>query len=264
MTALLRASGPGENVPNPLQVAVQDDRVLLREDLSLSEGLPAESLADPVLIGTLDGRPVVAGRLVGEVPEGLAIHGLRPLHARVPADTWALLAHAVQMAAFHDTHRFCGRDGTPTVSIDGEQARRCPVCGLSVYPRVAPAVIVLIRRGDELLLARSPRFPPGMYSTVAGFVESGETLEDTVHREILEEVGVRVTNLRYFASQPWPFPHSLMVGFLADYAGGEIVPQPGEIEDARWFRLDALPRVPDRASIARRLIESAAGRIEDA
>ncbi len=263
MTAFVRASGPGDAALNPLQVAVQNDRVLLRDDLTLPEGLPDGVLTDAVIIGELDGRPVVAGLLTGDAPAGHATVGLRALHARVPADLWAVLAYGVQMAAFHDTHRHCGRDGTPTVSIEGEQARRCPHCGLSVYPRVAPAVIVLIRRGDEVLLARSPRFPPGMYSIVAGFVESGETLEDTVHREILEEVGVRVTNLRYFDSQPWPYPHSLMVGFLADYAGGDIVPQPGEIEDARWFKLSALPRVPDRASIARRLIESAAGRIED-
>ena len=113
----------------------------------------------------------------------------------------------------------------------------------------------LVRRGRELLLARSPHFPEGMYSALAGFVEPGETLEQTLEREVREEVGVEITNLRYFGSQPWPFPHSLMIAFVADYVSGEIVPQPGEIEAADWFGIDRLPRLPNPFSIARRLID---------
>ena len=116
-------------------------------------------------------------------------------------------------------------------------------------------MIVRVERGDEILLARSPHFAPGVYSTLAGFVEPGESLEDTILREIQEEVGVTVTNLRYFGSQPWPFPHSLMIGFVADYESGEITPQEGEIEDARWFTVDGLPGLPSKLSIARALIE---------
>ncbi|MCW5627168.1 MAG: NAD(+) diphosphatase, partial [Burkholderiales bacterium] len=135
--------------------------------------------------------------------------------------------------------------------------RTCPKCGQTHYPRLAPVAMALIRRGDELLLARSPHFPPGMFSALAGFVEPGESLEECLHREVLEEVGVRVTNLRYFESQPWPFPHSLMVAFHCDWVDGTIVPQAGEIEAADWFPIDRLPMLPNRLSIARRLIDHA-------
>jgi len=125
-------------------------------------------------------------------------------------------------------------------------------------PRIAPAIMALVRRGREFLLARSPHFPPGMYSALAGFVEPGETLEQTLVREVREEVGIEVANVRYFASQPWPFPHSLMIAFNADYAGGEITPEPGEIEAADWFTLDRLPQaLPSKISISRRLIDAA-------
>jgi NAD+ diphosphatase len=120
--------------------------------------------------------------------------------------------------------------------------------------------MALVHRGRELLLARSPHFPPGMYSALAGFVEPGETLEQTLVREVREEVGIEVTNLRYFASQPWPFPHSLMIAFNADYAGGEIAPDPAEIEAAEWFSPERLPPVlPGKISISRRLIDAALG-----
>jgi NAD+ diphosphatase len=132
---------------------------------------------------------------------------------------------------------------------------RCPVDGLSNYPRVAPAVIVLVERDDTALLARSGRWEVPMYSTLAGFVEPGETIEDTVSREIREEVGVDVTDVRYVASQPWPFPHSLMLGFTARWAGGDITVDGDEIADANWYRASALPMIPPPPSIARRLID---------
>jgi NAD+ diphosphatase len=133
---------------------------------------------------------------------------------------------------------------------------RCPSCGLLAYPRISPAVIVLIRRGDRALLARGVRFPLPFYSALAGFVEVGETLEDTVAREVREEVGVEVERIRYFGSQPWPFPHSLMVGFSAEWKSGEIAPDAREIVDAQWFGAAALPPIPPRLSIARRLIDA--------
>jgi NAD+ diphosphatase len=137
-------------------------------------------------------------------------------------------------------------------------ARECPNCKQVNDPRIAPAIMALVRRGRELLLARSPHFAPGMYSALAGFVEPGETLEQTLVREVREEVGIEVANVRYFASQPWPFPHSLMIAFNADYAGGEITPEPGEIEAADWFTLDRLPQaLPSKISISRRLIDAA-------
>jgi len=133
----------------------------------------------------------------------------------------------------------------------------CPACGLLAYPRISPAVMVLVSRGDDLLLARSPHFRPGIFSALAGFVEAGETIEHCAVREVREEVGIEIANLRYFRSQPWPFPDSLMIAFFADYAGGEITPDPKEIEAADWFPRSALPPLPDQASIARHLIDAA-------
>jgi len=138
-----------------------------------------------------------------------------------------------------------------------EFAMVCPACSLLAYPRISPAVMVLVRRGDELLLGRSPHFRPGMFSALAGFVEAGETIEHCAAREVREEVGVEIANLRYFRSQPWPFPDSLMIAFFADYVGGEITPDPSEIEAAGWFPLSALPPLPDYPSIARHLIDAA-------
>jgi NAD+ diphosphatase len=145
-----------------------------------------------------------------------------------------------------------------------ERSRECPACGLGAYPRVAPAIMALIRRGpDEVLLARSPRFPPGMYSALAGFVEPGETLEQCLEREVLEEVGVQVENVRYFASQPWPFPHSLMIAFVADWKSGEISVDPLEIEAAQWFKICSLPPLPNPISISRRLIDAVVAEMGD-
>ena len=140
----------------------------------------------------------------------------------------------------------------------GERSMRCPVDGLVAYPRLSPAVIVLVEHDDgRALLATNVawRGRNPMYSTLAGFVEPGESLEDSIHREILEEVGLHVSNNRYFDSQPWPFPNSLMLGFFATYAGGDITPAPDEIADAQWFAKDDLPKIPPRASIARALID---------
>jgi NAD+ diphosphatase len=138
----------------------------------------------------------------------------------------------------------------------GERAMVCPACGFTAYPRIAPAMMVLVRRGDRILLGRAPHFLPEVYSALAGFVEAGESLEECVHREVLEEVGITVANLRYFRSQSWPFPHSLMLAFIADYAAGELRPDPAELSDARWFAVDELPRLPNRISISRALIDA--------
>jgi len=189
-------------------------------------------------------------------PGSWEFRGLRALYAELGEDRFAVAGRAVQIATFGATHRHCGSCGQPTVRDPLERCVRCPACDLVNYPRVAPAIIVLVRRGNEALLARSTRFAPGMYSTLAGFVEPGESLEQTLEREVFEEVGVRVQGLRYFGSQPWPFPHSLMVGFFADYAGGDIVVDGQEIVDAQWFSAAALPAVPPKLSIARRLIDS--------
>ena len=190
-----------------------------------------------------------------DAPPGMAWQGLRALYGRLDDSLFALAGRALQFVDWDRTHQFCGRCATPMRHRGGERARECPACGLIAYPRIAPAVMCLVRRGQEILLARSPHFPPGMYSALAGFVEPGESLEQCLAREVLEETGIAIANPRYFASQPWPFPHSLMIAFVADYAGGEITPAPDEIDDAQWFALDALPKLPNRISIARRLID---------
>lgn len=151
---------------------------------------------------------------------------------------------------------FCGRCGTRTKPHPTERAKECPQCGLLYFPRLAPAIIVLVERGHEMLLARARRFPTAMYSTIAGFVEPGESLEEAVAREVNEESGITVRDIRYFGSQPWPFPHSLMVGFTAVYESGDIILGDEENIDAGWFSADHLPPLPGKISIARKLIDS--------
>ena len=166
----------------------------------------------------------------------------------------ALAGRAAQVLEWDRAHRFCGVCGTPTELHASERSRICPACKHPAYPRISPAMMALVWRGRELLLARAPHFPPGMHSALAGFVEAGETLEECVVREVAEEVGVQVADVRYFGSQSWPFPHSLMVAYTAQWTGGEVVAQESEIESADWFDIDDLPKIPPRFSIAGHLI----------
>jgi len=209
-------------------------------------------------LGLLATRHCFSAECAADVapPAGFVWSGLRALFGQFDDVMLGLAGRAFQIMDWDRTHLFCGRCGTPTVPKQTERSRQCPNCGQTHYPRVAPAVMALVRRGDELLLARSPHFPPGMHSALAGFVEPGESLEECLMREVKEEVGVEVTNLRYFSSQPWPFPHSLMIAFNCDWVRGEIVPDPSEIEAAGWFGLDSLPLLPNKVSIARRLIDA--------
>ncbi len=174
---------------------------------------------------------------------------------RVEDGLFALAGRAAQLLDWERDHRFCGRCGSPMTADPHERAMRCEPCGVINYPRIAPCVIVLVYRGEELLLARNVDFPRPMYSTLAGFIEAGETVEETLVREVREEVGVDVRNLQYFRSQSWPFPNQLMLGFFAEYASGEIVCDPREIADAQWFHYTALPPVPPPASVSGQLIQ---------
>ncbi len=214
-------------------------------------------------LGELDGMACVAVPLADDAPEpeGWRYAGLRSLFFRLPDPLLAIAARAFQIVEWDRTHRYCGRCGTPTRDKDGERAKECPRCGYTAYPRVTPAMMVLVTRGRELLLARSPRFPPGMYSALAGFVEPGETIEDCIRREVREEVGIEVTDIRYFSSQSWAFPHSLMIAYTAEYAGGELRPDESEIAEARWFACDAVPNLPPSISISRRLIAATIERL---
>jgi len=215
-------------------------------------------------LGVLGGQHCFSAELAVDAvaPQGWIWQGLRALFGALDEAQFALAGRALQIVDWDRTHQYCGSCGRATAARTSERSRECPGCGLVVYPRLAPAVMGLVRREKEILLARAPRFPKDMYSALAGFVEPGETLEQCLEREVYEEVGIKVRNVRYFASQPWPFPHSLMIAFFADYHSGEIRVDGTEIEDARWFdarNLENLPRLPARISIARRLIDAARG-----
>jgi len=205
-----------------------------------------------------------AGELVAEndkptLPSGMDLMHLRRLYGRLDEPMLWLAGRAVQLVDWNRTHQFCGRCGSLTQTATHERVKQCVNCDHTSYPRLSPAVIVQVTRkvknGREILLARGKRFKVPMYSVLAGFVEPGETLEGCVRREIREEVGVEVKNIRYFGSQPWPFPNSLMVAFTAEYVSGEIVLEEEELVDAQWFRADDLPLYPPPMSIAHHLIE---------
>ncbi|MBA4501983.1 NAD(+) diphosphatase [Marinobacterium marinum] len=190
-------------------------------------------------------------------PEGMSadVSLRRALAQAADENEYARLARAAQLATWFDQHRFCGRCGATLEAHKQDLARVCSACELVQYPRVSPCIIVLVRRGNQCLLARSGRFPPGRFSTLAGFIEAGERAEAAVRREIREEVGIEVKNLEFFASQSWPFPHQLMLGFFADYAGGDLIPDGYEIQEAGWFDQDNLPDLPPPFSISRQLID---------
>ena len=255
---------PGDLPPTALAFAFRDAKVAVGGD-ERTPSIPALARFEAAgvrgprhYLGELAGVPCVALALADDAPElpDLAFAGLRSLFFRLPDPLLALAARAFQVVEWDRTHRYCGRCATPTRDKAGERAKECPACGHVAYPRNSPAMMVLVTRGPELLLARAHRFQGGMYSALAGFVEPGETIEDCIRREVREEVGIEVTNIAYFASQSWPFPHSLMIAYTAEWAGGEVVPGDEEIADARWFTPDALPPLPSSVSIARRLIDA--------
>ena len=210
-------------------------------------------------LGIYDGRHCYAAEIVQTqaLPEGWQPMGLRDAFGIFDVGLAALSGRAYQILDWDRNHQYCGRCGAATVLRADERSRACPGCKRTTYPPVTPAVMVLITDGGRrVLLARKPIWPQGRFSALAGFVEPGEMLEDTVARETREEVGVEVKNIRYFGSQPWPFPHSLMIAFTAEYAGGEVRPDGVEIEEARWFDAAELPKLPPSISISRRLIDT--------
>ncbi len=165
-------------------------------------------------------------------------------------------ARAYQIMNWNKNHAFCGRCGNATIKMPEGFERRCESCKLFFFPRISPSIIVMVKKGEKILLARQARFAPGVYALIAGFVEAGESLEEAVHREIKEEVGITVKNVRYFGSQPWPFPDSLMLAFIADHESGEIKLLDGELEEAGWYDAHHLPGLPSSSiSISRQLID---------
>jgi NAD+ diphosphatase len=253
---------PARPRTNALIFAVRGVELLVAERdgaVHVPSGADLPELAEAAhFLGALDGVDCYAVALPGDapVPAHMQLVAARALYTRMDEAVFAVGGRALAIAEWDAHHRFCGRCGQPTELVPGERARRCPACRTPFYPRISPAVIVLVTRGDAMLLARAAGFPEPFFSTLAGFAEPGESLEDTLAREVHEEVGIEIRNVRYFGSQPWPFGRSLMIGFTAEHAGGEIRVDGQEILEAGWFTVDALPRLPPRMSIARQLIEA--------
>ncbi len=208
-------------------------------------------------IGTLGGRPCYAAAIEGgdAMPEGFALKPLRGLLTGLDEGLIWAAGRANQLIHWEQTHNYCGACSNRVKDKTNEKAKFCPKCGVVIYPRITPAIIVAVMKNDQILLARNNQARIPFYSLLAGFVEPSETLEDCVRREVREEVGITVGNIRYFGSQPWPFPNSLMIGFTAQYAAGEIQIDYGELSDAGWFDKGSLPQVPPPLSIAGQLIE---------
>jgi NAD+ diphosphatase len=259
---------PSSLPPSTLCCIWRDDKILVRAAEppalpTLSDAMSMGIDGTRLYLGSLDGVDCIAIHASADAVEadGWQWRGLRSLFLQIPEGHLALAGRAFQVVEWHRNHRYCGRCATPTRDKTDERSKECPACGLVVYPRISPAMMVLVTRGRELLLARANRFPNAMYSALAGFVEPGESIEDCIHREVLEEVGVKVDNLRYFASQSWPFPNSLMIAFNAEYVSGEARPCDAEIAEVQWFTLDALPQLPGPVSISRQLINATIARL---
>ncbi|WP_461482213.1 NAD(+) diphosphatase [Porticoccus sp.] len=250
---------PPGHFGEPLLIAVHDQQVLCTADGEQLIFPPSQLAAQDYprhLLGLLDGRPCYAVDFPLEgIPRELAWFRLRSLLGDMDEPLFNLAGRACQLVQWDRQHRYCGRCGRPTESSEGDRSKCCDHCNELFYPRLSPCVIVVISRGDHCLLASSSRWQGGFYSALAGFIEPGETAEEALHREVMEEVGIRVTNLRYFSSQPWPFPGQLMLGFHANYLAGEIRVDGEEISAADWYHYEQLPPHPDARTLSGRLIQ---------
>lgn len=251
--------------PDPLAFVFRSGKLLVREDdLSLPDarlGLPLHGLelAQFHPVGLWQERYCCTTWVDAalEPQAGFAFVPLRSLFGSMDEPLLGLASRAVQLAEWARTHRFCGHCANSMQLASGERAFKCPACGMVAYPRISPAMMVLIKKDDHILLARHVVSPTGRFSALAGFLEAGESIEEAIHREVMEEVGLKVKNLQYFGSQSWPFPHSLMIAFTAEYAGGEITPDTSEIAEARWFGpQDVQPEPPPGVSISNRLLNA--------
>lgn len=207
-------------------------------------------------LGTIEGFPCYSVEVSSEVTEieDMFFKDLRSLYGVLEEDIFLLAGRALQIVNWDKTHQFCGKCGTRTEDLEGERAKKCTSCGFTSYPVLSPAIITAIIKDNKILLAHNANFKGKMHSLIAGFVEPGETLEEAVEREIMEEVGLKVKNIKYWGSQPWPFPNSLMLGFTAEYESGDIKVDGVEIAYADWFDIDNLPELPSEISIARKII----------
>ena len=262
---------PGINIPAETPGAgywfvFRSERLLIKGSKERFEGIPyvreVQELnlvpKDAHYLGRFQDQPCYCIEVPADYqpPQGMIFRGLRPLYSAMDEDIFLLAGKAQQIVAWDGTNRYCGRCGSLTEELSEERAKKCPNCGLLSFPRLSPAVIIAVVKEGKILLAHAKTFQGNMYSVLAGFVEPGETLEECVRREIREEVGIQVKNVRYFSSQPWPFPNSLMIGFLAEYESGELSVDGVELDAAGWFGADELPEnLPDKISIARELID---------
>ena len=207
-------------------------------------------------IGSLNGKNFFCGEMseVVILPSSMYFSNLKSLADHLSEEMFWIGGRAIQIVNWNNNHIYCGRCGTITQNVDGERAKKCPKCGLSNYPRISPAIIVAVINEDKLLLAHNTQFPKDLYSVVSGFVEVGETFEECVVREVHEETGITVKNIKYFGNQPWPFPNSIMIGFTAEYASGEIQVDGDEISHANWYRSTEMPLTPNGLSIANKLV----------
>ncbi len=228
--------------------------VLLQGEADLVAGLEP---GEPLYLGTLDGLPCLACEVspAAELAEDWRVLGLRALYGQLEEPAYGLAGYASQLLHWERTSRFCSSCGQPTGPMKGDWGRRCTSCGHVSYPHVNPAVLALVYDGDRILLTHKAGWG-NRYSIIAGFVEPGETLEECVQREVLEEAGVELTDPVYFGSQPWPFPHQIMVAFMARYTGGEIAIDENELDDAKWFDVNALPELPGSISLSRTVIDA--------
>lgn len=208
-------------------------------------------------LGTLKGHPCYSVEVSPDiaVPEGMSFNELRSLYGILDEDIFILAGRAIQIVNWDQTHQYCGRCGHKTETLRDERAKKCPECGLINFPRISPAAITAVFKENKILLSHNAAFRGNIHSLIAGFVEPGETLEECIKREVFEEVGIRVKNIKYFGSQPWPFPNSLMIGFTAEHESGEISVDGKEISEAGWYDVNNLPELPPKMSIAREIID---------
>lgn len=217
----------------------------------------SQVLTSPLYLGKFYGLPAYCIGLDDstQAPSGMSFVDLRSTFGVLDEASFLLASKAVQVVAWEQTHRFCGKCGSLTQDLSDERAKVCPKCGFISYPRICPAVITAVFKENKILLAHARSFKGDIHSLIAGFVEAGETLEEAVEREIMEEIGIKVKNIKYWGSQPWPYPNSLMLGFTAEYEGGEINVDGVEISHAHWYDVENLPELPPKVSIARKIID---------
>ena len=259
---------------SPLYIIINEGQLWSKKNLdgtilSIWRGddleLPAPvGLEDQLLVGELDGERVslLDSKVLNNLPESGAWYGLRDAIAFLDDTYVRIFSRAIQLEHWRNTHRYCGVCGSATLISSEDRAYVCTNCGHRMYPRVSPCVIGTVRRGKEIVLAQGVRHPGNIYSAIAGFIEPGETAEQAFEREVFEEIGIYVNNVRYLCSQSWPFPGQLMLGFVADYASGELSLDETEIVDAKWCDSNDLPELPPTFTISRKIIDIALKMVE--